>query len=233
MQRAEHLNVQIRDLLEEILHLHAVFADDVRIVPARLLEIVAVKIHLVGEDRAVERAENAEGVRGEERVRALVVGHHDLRPVDHRGKIERELVRAGGEHVAFPDELHVLHGVLAEKLRDHHGGLVVADDRGFRVAQQQLRERGGVVRLHVVYDHIVERPPAELVLQIFKEGAAHGLIDRVKEDGLLVREKIGVIGNARRNGIYALKHGETAVVRADPDKIRRNFFCAVHILPPY
>ena len=155
VQRAEHPDVQIGDLPEKILHLHAVFANDVCIVPPRLFEIIAVKIHLVGEDRAVERAENTEGVRGEERVRGFVVGHHDLRPVNHRSHIERKLVRARGERVALLDELHAPCGAGAEKLRDHHGRFVVAYDRRFRVAQQQLRKRGGVVRLHVVHDQII------------------------------------------------------------------------------
>ena len=142
-------------------------------------------------------------------------------------------MRAERKRVALFHELHLLYRVSAEKLRDHYRGFVVADDRRLRMAQQKLRERGGMIRLHVVDDHIIERPSVQLVFEIFKKQAAYRLVHGVEKRGLFIAQQIGVIGNARRDGIYALKHGEPPVIGADPDKIRRDFLCTVHILPPY
>ena len=53
VERADNPDIQCGSFLEDVLHLHAVFADDIRIITAGIIQPVAVKIHFVIEDRAV------------------------------------------------------------------------------------------------------------------------------------------------------------------------------------
>ena len=53
MQRADHLNIQRRRLLQQCLYLYAIFSDNICIVPSRLIEIIAREIDLVCEKCAV------------------------------------------------------------------------------------------------------------------------------------------------------------------------------------
>jgi hypothetical protein len=70
VERADIGDVQRRGLLEHRLDLGTVFAHDVGVVAAGLVQPVVHEIHLVGEHMAVERAEGAEGVGREERCRS-------------------------------------------------------------------------------------------------------------------------------------------------------------------
>ena len=190
VQRADVLDVEPGGLAQRGLHLRAVLADDVGVVAAGLVEVLVHEVALVGEDAAVERAEGAEGVRGEEYLVGLVVGHHDLGPVDHRGHDEGELVAAGGEAVALLDEVQPLGEVGGEEAREHVADLGVADYLRLGVAQGYVLDGGGVVGLHVGDDQVVEFAPSQLVGDVVEEVVGHGLVDRVEEDGLLVQDEV-------------------------------------------
>ena len=53
VERADKPDIQRRSFFEDVLHLHAVFADDVCVITAGVIQPVAVKIYFVIEDRAV------------------------------------------------------------------------------------------------------------------------------------------------------------------------------------
>lgn len=46
--------------------------------------------------------------------------------------------------------------------------------------------------------------------KVFKELAGDGLIHRVEQNGLFVEQDIGVVRHAARDGVHALKQGQTA-----------------------
>ena len=97
VKRAYGLDVERGGLLEQGLHLYAVFADYVEIVPAGLAGPFLV---LTAVESAFSKCtELSEGVgRIEDSVRKIIA-HHHLRPVHHRGGYEFQLVTAQVEHV--------------------------------------------------------------------------------------------------------------------------------------
>ena len=136
---------------------------------------------------------------------------------------------AGLEGVALLDEVEgVLRGYAAAELLQHGADAVAADDDGLRMAQQHLADRAGVVRLHVVDDEIVELAPGQNVVDVLEEYLADRRIDRVEQDGLVVEQQIGIVGNSVRNGVNALEHGKSAVIPADPPEILQNLADTVH-----
>ena len=140
---------------------------------------------------------------------------------------------AGAQHVALPDRVQrIADGHAALKLRDHGRNAVGADKGRLRMAQQQLGKRAAVIRLHVLHDEIIQRTSVQAVRHVFKKDLADRGVDRVKQDGFFVQQQIGIVGNAVRNGIDALKQRQTAVVAADPEQVVLNLANAIHKNPP-
>ena len=93
---------------------------------------------------------------------------------------------AGGERVVFLDDDRAIHHVLVEELADHLAGLLCADNLGVRIAAEKIHQRGGVIRFHVLHDHIVKLPPVERVRHVFKKDLAERFVHGIKQDRLLV-----------------------------------------------
>ena len=113
----------------------------------------------------------------------------------------------GGERLALlhdPDSAGI---ILAEKLADHHGRFFAANDLRLRMAQQQLRKRCGMIRFHMLHNHIFQRTPGQHMGQILKKHPADGLVDRIEQNGLLIQKQIRVVGDALRHRIDAFEHG--------------------------
>ena len=229
VQRADGVDLESGSLFQDGLHLGTVFADDVGVVAAGLVDVFNKEVGLVIEQAAVERAEGAEGVGSEQGLVRQVVGHHDFRPVDHRRHDEGQLMAADGDDVAFLDQVDPVGPVGLEELRQHGLDLRIADDAGLGIAQQQAVNGGGVVRLHMGDDQIVQLPPAELVGDVLKEDLIHGLVNRVEQNGFFIQHQVGVIADAVGNAVHTLKAGEAAVIGADPDQIVIYLSCAIHI----
>ena len=227
MEGADHPDVQRGGLFQQGLHLGAVLAHDVGIVPPGLVHPVPLEVHLVGEENAVQGAEGAEGVGGKEDLVGAVIADHHLRPVDHGGEGKGEGVPAGAQGVPLFDQQSPA-GVDAVKLPDQIDGLAVAHHGGLRVAQHQISQRGGVVGLHVVDEHIVQRSAVQRMLQIFKELGLDGAVHGIQQDGFLVQQQIGVIGHPAGNGIGGLKAGQLPVVPPDPHQILCHLAYTIH-----
>ena len=116
----------------------AVLAHDVGKVAPGVVDPVAVKVHLVGEQLAVQRAKGAEGVGGEQHAVGGVERDHGLGPVDHGGLHESNRVVAEGVGVTLLnfDEL-VAVDVEAELAHDHEG-LGGGDDLHIGPADEDL-----------------------------------------------------------------------------------------------
>ena len=186
------------------------------------------EIHLIRIQIAVQRAEGAEGIGRVERFRGRVIGHHDLRPVHHRGHDEGKGVSAGRERVHLLDELHAAVQIEREEVLHHRARLGVADDGYFRVTQDKLADGRGVVRLHMLHDEVVELPAREHMVDVFKEQAADRLIHSVDQDGLLVQQQIGVVAHAVRERVGVFKQIQPPLARADPVEILGHFLDTVH-----
>ena len=102
---------------------------------------------------------------------------------------------------------------------------------GYRAARACMVRR--VVGLHVVHHQIVQRTAVQDMLDILEKDAAHGPVHGVEEHRLLVHQQVGIIGNASGHRIDALEQGQPAVITADPIKIFRELFDAIHpCVPP-
>ena len=186
VQRADVVELKPRRLFKNGLHLRTVFADDVGVIAPCFVDVVCEEIDLVIEQMAVERAEGAEGIGREEHFIGQVIGHHDLGPVYHRSHDEGKFVSAGTELIALGDDVVFKAVRQREKLTEHGLYLSVADDGDLGVTQRQLLDGGRVVGLHVRNDEVVEPSAAQCVGEVFKEGAAYGLVDRVEQNGFFV-----------------------------------------------
>ena len=100
---ADHGNVQSGELLQRGLHLEAVLAHDIAVIAAGVVQPVPVEVQLVVKQIAARGAKGAESVGGEEKLLAGLIGHHDLRPVDHGSHMEVEGMPAQGEGIPLLD----------------------------------------------------------------------------------------------------------------------------------
>jgi hypothetical protein len=82
-------------------------------------------------------------------------------------------------------------------------------------------------------EQVVELAAAQSVGDVFKEGAGHGLVHGVEKNGLFVQQQIGVVGYAVGHAVDALKAGKTPVVGADPEKVVKDLFGAVHVFSSF
>ena len=230
MQRADKFDLiqQAGSLLQQGLHLRAVLAHNIGIVAAGIVDPVAVKVHLVGKEGAVQRAEGAEGVRGEERTVCGVEGNKNLRPVHHRGGEEGEGMLPEAQGRAFLDlDALMVAGGEAELLH-HREGLRGGNHLHLRIAQQDFLDGSAVIRLHVVDHQIVERTAREDVIEIFQQLAAGGPVHRIEQDSLFIRQHISVVRDPTRNRVDVFKEVETVIVRANPEEILCNLAYIVH-----
>ena len=169
VQRADRLDLDRRGLFQQSLYLCAVFADDVGIVAPRVVEPLGLEVDLVGIEVAAQRAERAEGVGGEEGLRRGIIGHHDLGPVYHRGHDECEGMLAGAERIHLGDEVNAAVDVEGEEVLHHLRGLLVADKPDLRIAEHDGLDRGGVIRLHVVDNEVIERATTQRMKNVFNK----------------------------------------------------------------
>lgn len=228
MEGADHLDVQSGGPLQQRLDLGTVLAHNVGIIPAGIIQPVPLKVHLIGKDVAVQGAESTEGISGKQDFVGSVIGHHDLRPVDHGRHQEREGVAAGGERIPLLYHNGAAGDVAVKELADHGNGLGVGHHLNVRPAAQQLAQSGAVVRLHMVHDHVVQGPSRQGKLQILKEPLSHGLIHRVQQHGLLIQHQIGVVADAPGDGKYIFKLGQPPVRGSQPIQVLVDVRHAVH-----
>ena len=134
-------------LFQQELDVRAVLTHDVGEIAAGIVQPVPLKVHLVGKQLAVQRAEGTEGVGGEQHAVSEVEGHHGLRPMHHRRAYKGDGVPTEGEGVPLLhlDALVVIH--VEAELPHEHKGFFVGDDLHLGVPQQNLLDAGGVIRL--------------------------------------------------------------------------------------
>ena len=95
VQRAYERDFDSGCFFEQRLNLCAVFADDVGIVTAGFIHIVAVKIHFIGKNCTVQCTECAECIRRKQDFINGVVCDHNFRPMYHGCGNEGQVMPAG------------------------------------------------------------------------------------------------------------------------------------------
>ena len=229
MKRQQHPDIQRPGLLQHRLHLRAVLAHDVGVVPPRLVQIVPVEVHLIGKQRPVQCAEAAEGVRRQQQLVRLVVGHHHLRPVDHGRRHKAQGMPAGAEGIPLLDDGDAPRHLRAEELPHHGLGHGAAHELRLGIVLGQIRQLRRVIRLHVVYHDVVQLPSCQRVGQILPERAAHHAVHAVEQHGLLVRQQVAVEADTVRHAEHTFKQRQTPAVGADPCIIIIDFSRTIHI----
>ena len=158
MERADILDLiqNAAGLFQQELDVGTVLAHDVSEVAAGVVQPVPLEVHLIGKQLAVQRAEGAESVGGKEDAVGNVEGHHGLRPVDHRRTHKGDGVLTEGEGIALLhlDALMPVH--MEAELTHEHEGLLVGDQLHLGMAQQDLLDAGGVIRLQMVDQQVVQ-----------------------------------------------------------------------------
>ena len=208
MQRQDLPDLEPGRLLEQRLRLGAVLADDADVVAASLA-VPALRV------LDVVRAELAEAVRREEHLVRRVIGDDHLWPMHHRGRDEGEDVPPGRQRVALLHDQPAVREIVAEIALHHREGLCARDDRRLRIRRGELRHVGGVVRLHVLDDQVVDGRVADLRPDVPQPLVAEARVDGVKDDGLPVLDEIGVVGHSVRHDVLAFEQVDVMVVDAD------------------
>ena len=216
MQGAEHLHRQGGGLFQQGLHGSAVFAHDVGVIAAGIVQPVPLKVHLVGKNSAVQRAEGAEAVGRVQGAGGLVKAHHHLGPVHHGGHGEPQGVAAGAQGAALGHDHLPVGPVGAEELPQHGAGFGVYHQLQVGPEGGQPGDLGAVVRLHVADDQIIQRAAGQQGGKVLQPGLGHGGIHRIQQQGLFVQDQVGVVAYAPGNGKEILKQGQAAVTAAQP-----------------
>ena len=217
--RADDLNVQSGRRLQKLLDLRAVLADDPDVVAARFA--VPLFLHVVG-------SEFAETVGGEQDLVGAVIGHHDLRPVDHRREHEGQHMPA--ERQAFPvlDLLPFCGGIQVKELVHHHEGLAVRDDRGVRIYLHKVLDIPSMVGFHMLDNQVIRLASAKSFRHIVQPLMGKMNVHRVHHGDLVVQQHIGIVGHAVRNDILSLEQVYLMVIHANILDI----LCYLHHNPP-
>ena len=139
-------------LFEQKLNMRTVFSDDVGKISAGIVNPVAIKIDLVGEQLAVQCAKRAKRIGGEQNAVGGVKGDHGFGPVYHRCGDKGHGMPAKAPGIALLDLNQLVTIQLEAKLTHEQEGLFGRDDLDLGVTQQDFLNGCTVVGLHVVDD---------------------------------------------------------------------------------
>ena len=206
----------------------AVFPDDIGEVAQDLVFEIS-DVNFIVEDTAVERAEAAEGIAGEEDAIGRIIGHHRLGPMHHGREMKTQLMLAQIERIAIVDDVNILRDAV--EFFEKTDGLLVADDREVRKVIEQQAHRTGVIRLHVVDDEIVDRTLSQRLQDLHAKVIEGGVLDRIDERDLVVADDGAVVGDAARQGPQTLEEVGIAIVDADPKDRVGDRYRPVHSPP--
>ncbi len=213
MQRADGANRELLRLFKQRLHLYAVLAHNVQVISARLSCPVRIRVT----QEFFHRAKTAKSVCREKNLLAALIAHHDLWPVNHRRHEEGKRVAAERQCISLSNNYPAgcRHCVRAEELLKECKGFCIAYKLHVRVFFHQNRHICRVIRLHVGDNEIVRRSAAKAGFQIFQPGFRSTRVHRVHHGNLFIQNQVGIIADACRHRILALKKIQLGIVKAD------------------
>ena len=197
-----HLYRQVKaeDLGDFRRHQAAERRQDVGVVALALLEQLGL-VHFVVE-QALVAVVLAEGVVAEQHRVAGHVGHHAVRPVQHRGFNEDQLFTVADiQRVAgfYGAEIPLRMVMVAVDGIDGVGGAV---DRRVGNTGHQLGQRAGVVLFRVVDDDVVDRVQVDFAAQVLHELAAELVIDGIDQHVFPFTNQIAVVAAAAQRFVF-------------------------------
>ena len=144
----------------------------------------------------------AEGVVAEQHRVAGQVGHHAVRPVQHRRFHEDQLLA-----VADIQRVARFHGVevplrMVVVAVDRVDGVGGAVDRGVRNIRHQLGQGPGVILLRVVDDDVVDGVQIDFAAQVLHELAAELVIDGIDQHVFSFADEIAVVAAAAQRFVF-------------------------------
>ncbi|OQA41386.1 MAG: hypothetical protein BWY50_01820 [Spirochaetes bacterium ADurb.Bin315] len=153
--RSDHRYLQTLQFFDPPQHEGGEGRDDVRIVALRFAVQVSHRsfIKLVVEAEIIS-TERSERIAREENPVLLKVGHHRLRPVDVRGKVEDKRLSSEVEGLSVGNRLNVLLD-LVERF-DEGNRLRRTKDLDIGIAFHHLPKGAGMIRFHMVDDQKVQ-----------------------------------------------------------------------------
>ncbi len=143
------------------------YGDDIDVVAQCLLLVEAEVRTLIVKYATSQSPVAAEGITGEEDFFLLQVGHHRLRPMDEGSVDKSKRTIPQRQRVPIVYDLNVL-GDAVESL-EHILGLLRAQDRHIGYNSPERTQDAGVVRLHVVDDHVVEFGKVDDLMNLIQE----------------------------------------------------------------
>ena len=208
MEGADRFDVEGCGFLQHVLNLCAVFADDADIVAGGFTGPAFGIFHIIG-------AKFAKCIRREEDFVRAVISHHDFRPVNHRSKDKIQDVGAQFQRVAGLYGLADIGGNVLEELIQHGKCFGISHNNRIRIGFHEFHDAGGVVRLHVLDDEIVNLAAVQLRADIVQPFIPETDVDGIEESRLPVKDQVGIVSHAGRNDILSLKEIDLMVVDAD------------------
>ena len=207
MQRTNAIDGQRSSLLKQVVDLHAIFANDVCIIPTRLIQPVTLPIHLVGIQVSTNGTKRTKRICREKRSRCQIKGNHDFWPVNHRCCYKLQDMFAELQGIPFGYHNGIGCRVKIMELANEIKSLGGTNQFDRRIFFYQPGNLCTMIGLHMVNYHIVQLAVTEHILQILTKLTSYNIIHTVKKTGLLVKNEIAVIGHAIRNVIGILKQG--------------------------
>ena len=213
---ADHFDIQAGGLLEEGLDGSAVFAYNIGVVASCVVDPVSFKVHFIIEQLAVQGAEGAESICGEEDAGCHIEGDHGFGPMHHGGidKGYRMSAKALGIALVYFN-LFIIINVKAE-LTHQHEGLGGADNFYFGVAEQDFFDGCAVIRFHMVDYQVIQLFSLKQIVHVFQQLSAGGPVYGIEQHRFFIQKQISIIGNASGNGMNIFKKGKSVVIGAHP-----------------
>ena len=182
VQRADALNLQRSELLQQCLHRASILSADIEIVTACL----ASPILLVA-----QRSELTKAVGREYNLILLIVCHHHLGPMHHRRHKELQGVLSERERITLLHCDCILREILTlEELRQHLNSARRSYNLYVGILLHNLGNAARVVGLHMLHNEIVGRAAIECRAEVCEPLVHLTIVGRIHYGNLLVLNKI-------------------------------------------
>ena len=181
VERTDDGDIERRCLLEKVLHLNAVLADDADEIASCLIDPGFVN---------VQRTEFSESVGGEQHLVAGIIGHYDLGPVNHRRRDEGEGVLAERKGIALRNHYAPFLIIASEVVLHHDECLLRGNYHGVLINLHEVGDISCVIGLHVLNDQVIGLPSSESGLDIVQPFMGEMRIHSIHDRGLFINDGI-------------------------------------------
>ena len=157
MKRTNHGYIKVFCLLKSPQYLCAIFSNNIHIVTPRFFKILFFIICIIGKNTSVEHAKSTKRISREKNLFRFLIGESYFRPMNHRRRNKSQLMVPQVDHQFFvcPD-VSFRHGFMKILLK-HFQRCRRRANLCFRIPLCQFQQRTGMIRLHVIYDDIIQR----------------------------------------------------------------------------